>query len=186
MTTKLPKTCIATLLIALFVGVFIVGCISAPEQPVVVPNATIVSPQNDDFTVLISKDGWPPPKNPINIIAKNFSEIVANNYADIPNLLEMDYEFFDGYIPIYNHSKIAGVALHDSRIQKVLRDKGVVQGLSWGPAYSIHSRQMVMCNKSVTLEFVYRGQHETALINETTGVVILDPGLEQNLTERWG
>jgi len=186
MTTQLPKTCIAILLIALFAGVLIAGCITPPEMTNNLSNATTVSQQNADFPVLISNDGWPPPKTPTNIIAKNFSEIVANNYADIPNLLEMDNICVCGYTPESDYSKVAEVALHDPRIQKVLRDNGVIQGMFiFGPPH--YPKNEDPCKYVyATLEFIYRGQHEMALINETTSVVILDPGLEQNLTERFG
>lgn len=180
---KFTHPAVAILLILFFMTVLIAGCISAPEQtPTLLPTtATNNSQQNDDFTVHISKDGWPGFNN-TGTITKKFSEIVANNYTDIPNLLEpIDYNC--GYNSTTNYSQVADVALHDPHIQKALRNGSIIQGIYiWEPAYYPRGmNQENRCNYvRITLEFTYqKTQHGTARINETTRRVFIDPDVLQ-------
>jgi hypothetical protein len=181
---KSTTPCIAILLIVFFMTILIAGCISTPEQtPTLLPTITATnnSQQNDDFTIHISKDGRYSTKS-TGTITKNFSEIIANNYTDIPNLIEPD-DYTCGYTPTTNYSKISDIALHNPHIQKILRNGGVIQGIYiWKPEH--HTKEMNtdpcrFCHITLELEYTYqKQQHKTAWINETTHEVTLVGGVE--------
>ena len=171
-----------SILILIFISLLISGCVYAPEKnpasPATVSTDTISNiSHQDDFVILISKDGWAG-INGTGTIAKNFSEIRTNNYTGIPLLLEPNTSYC-GYTPKSNYSRVAEVALNDSRIRKVLRNGGIIQGIYfWGPPVKSSEMTKDTCMYCyITLEFNYQGKHELALINETTNTVILTPEL---------
>jgi len=182
MTTKFTKHGV-TILISFLMLTLIAGCISTPEQPPTLPNTTTTnnSPQNDDFAIHINKD-WRHGINGTDTITKNLSEIIANNYTDIPNLLKpIDYDC--GYTQTTNYSQVADVALHNPHIQKVLRNGGVIHGIyiSKPEHHTEEMSQENYCNYvHITLEFTYqKTQHDAAWINATTRQVLVDSDVLQ-------
>ena len=182
MYTKMSKRLsISMLILIFFIMVLHTGCVSPlgknPAPPIPVsPEITPNTSHMEDFSILISKNGL---GNVTGTITKNFSEIQTGNYADIPVLLDLEHSSYCGYNAASNYSRVADVALHDSRIQKMLRNGGIIKGIYvWGPpSYTKEQSSNPCAFLSVTLESDYRGKGVTALVNESTRTVILPPDL---------
>ncbi len=181
-------TPVADIATVLFICIMVAGCaspshnVALPYQNVT-PNITLM----DDFPIHISMDGWFG-INSTGTVVKNLSEIVANNYTDIPNFVKIKNYSGCGYSPKYNYSNVANVALHDNHIRTVLRDNGTIYGMYvGGPSMYTYEMSKNACNYvCATFEFRYQGKNYIALINDTTREVILDDKLIQNLTEKFG
>jgi len=155
-------------------SIVIAGCI-APSGKTSSPPVTISQASHPaDFVITISKNGL---GNVTSTIRRNLSEIQSRNFSEIPVLLDLKNSSYCGYSSASNYSAVADVALHDSRIQNMLIDGGIVKGIYvWGPPSFTKEQSEDPCAQFfVTLELDYRGKGVTALINESTGKVILPP-----------
>jgi hypothetical protein len=159
------------------VFILLCGCIQTTSSK----NLTPVEPQTPnvtpslpaDFTVTISQEGVA--NNVTNTFTRNYSEIVANHYAEIPNLLAQYNSYTCGYDETANYSRVSEVAFNDPRVQGILRDGAIVKGIfmywTWG-----HTKESYVddpCSRDyVTMEFQYKGEPFEVILNETTRRVI--------------
>ena len=131
-------------------------------------------PVQEDFVVHISKK-WI--DNSSGIISMNYSEITARNYSDIPFLYPHE-KCTPGCGYSCNLSAIAEIAMNDGRIQKMLKDDGVVKFIGiWGPPTRPKEHAGDPCWKLYfTFELNYKGKAVMALVNESARKVdeILD------------
>ena len=157
------------------ISVVIAGCtINSGKTGSATPSTISQHLPPADFIVTISKDGLRPITNSIN---RNLSDIQSRNFTEIPVLLDLVNTSYCGYNTTSNYSAVADVALHDPRIQRILTNGGIVEGIYfWGPpSYTKEESENACSYCSVTFEMQYQGKNAMALINESMRTVILPP-----------
>lgn len=171
-----PETRIFAFFIITIIGILLItGCIKNGENsPVsdenVTPAYSPSSVEPKDFPVLISTNGL----GPINgTIKKNLSEIVADNYTVIPNLLEVEHTRVCDWGPESDLNGTRKTALQNSSIRGMLQNGGIIKGIFvWGsPRYTNEMSAHPCDYVSLTLEMEYQGRSLMALINETDRTV---------------
>ena len=131
-----------------------------------VPDKTSANvPVQEDFAVHISKE-WI--DNSSGTLTINYSDIIARNYSDIPYLYP-HATCTPGCGYSCNLSAIAEIAMNDGRIQKMLKDDGVVKFIGiWGPPTRPKEHAGDPCwYLYFTFELNYKGKAVMALVNET-------------------
>jgi hypothetical protein len=163
-----------------FLFVLLCGCVHTTTSKNLTPAespAPLVTPQPTpaDFSVNISVESPPEGFNNITrTITRNFSEITADNYTDIPNLLARYDEYPCGYNETANYIRVSEVAFSDSRVQDMLRDGAIVEGIFfyYDRGHTKESNVDTCARVYVTMEFQYKGKPFEVILNETTQRVI--------------
>ena len=130
--------------------------------PTVIPTITKNTPVTDFPVHIKLNDPWEfyryydsdihPPTNTTSIITKNFSEIEANNYADIPILIPPgDICQISDFEPYENVNRTATIALNNVEFQDILRNGGIINGIYY--AYPDHMTAHGSPCAHATLEF---------------------------------
>src|SRR5271169_4816567 len=113
------QKCSGTLLILTFFAfILLCGCvnITTNKNPTsaVTPAPDLKSSGSEDFSINISVEVSPEGFNNVTrTITRNFSEIKADNYTDIPNLMARYNEYVCGYNETTNYTRVSEVAFSD-------------------------------------------------------------------------
>ena len=185
---RLQKFSGTLLILTFFLIILLCGCVQTTTSKnltsVESPTPDVTSSLPADFSVNISQDG----QLEINItrmIVKNFSDIKAHDYSDIPVLLNDNITYlnddnrystyFCGYNPASNYSRVSEVAFNDPRVQDMLRDGAIVEGIFYYSEWMSHTKEESMhpCEYMyIAMYILYKGHFLDIAINETTQRVI--------------
>jgi len=167
------------LILTFFAFILLCGCadittsnnLTSAETPT--PHVTPSLPA--DFSVNISVEVSPEGFNNVTrTITRNFSEIKADNYTDIPNLMARYNEYVCGYNETTNFTRVSEVAFGDPRVQAMVRDGAIVKGIFFysPPMFTKEDSADPCALIYMTMEFQYKGKPFEVIINETTRRVI--------------
>jgi hypothetical protein len=176
---RLQKFSGTLLILTFFTFILLCGCVQTTTSKNLTsaesPAPDVTPSQPADFSVNISVESSPEGFNNVTrTITRNFSEIKADNYTDIPNLLARYDEYQCGYNETANYTRISEVAFNDPRVQAMLRDGAIVKGIFfyYNGGHTKENNVDTCAHVYVTMEFQYKGKPLEVILNETTQRVI--------------
>ena len=148
------------------------GCLTSDNRDIT-PDSTNAAQTPDDFEVKIL-EYYDHVYNESSVLSMNYSEIVEENYTDIPTLIDTEsndtasYCNFSMNLSLYNQ-----IFLKNESVREMLRDGGLIVITYTDKARCTHPDNCDPCQWfNIAMDILYKGEwYEARIFNESNGNV---------------